>query len=373
MIAERKKETPKERVAVQVDELSLSTSTIVDIDTPIAKMKEYTNGSNWDGITYYKQIKGEDDVITPLDVNSHTTMQQYDKIDGYRLKLTSPLSKEESGEATVLHFRPQKHDMFKAQLINGDYGLFIVNEVTVMNFNNQDAFDISFTIYSRNNNDPAIFKNIEEKVVKTIFFDKDSNYLNSSPLLLPSEWNYALWLKKTIDDLKRFYIHSFKDRRSAMLVYGNRISVDTVTLFLSMCDLREKAYIDIVVPGCLDNVAEPLLLAIRYKDISYLESTEICCYNTHPNPMYSTLVYEGLEIRDSSLFGLMFKKGNPQTDLERFVYKYITNNDVDESLFKKVVDEIKKEDKVISYMVIPLLILIANEELRVNTSDLRRR
>jgi len=371
MIANRKTKAPEATKIVEKSDLVLNTSTNVDIDTPIAKMKEYTTGTWWDGITYYKQIKGEDDNITPLDVNSSITIQQYDKIKNYRLKLLSPLGLENAGDAVVLHFRPQQHDMFRARLLNGDIGLFVVNEVKVMNFNNTDAFEISFSLAAREKIDSRMFTNIEEKVVKELYYDKDSNYLNSSPILLKQEWDYALWLKDTVEDLTRYYIAKYKDRRSNMLVVDKRISIDTVTLFLSMCDLRDRATLEIVVPGCLSNIAEPLLLALRHRDINML-NTGNCCYNVHPNPLYSTLVYERLEIKDSSLFGYYFNKGEPQTDLEKFIYSFITESTIDKEQFKELVKNIVKEEPSIGYMIIPIFILIAKEELRTNASDLRR-
>lgn len=371
MIAKRtvdRKQDDKSQVQKEVQ--NTSTSVIIDIDTPIAKMKEYITGKNWTGITYYKQVKGEEDVNTPFDVNSNNLAQQYDRINNYVLKLSS-LSKEGEGEATVLHFRPQLHDVFTAPLLNGDMGLYSVNNVKVMNYNNSDAFDISFLLIARERNDPRSFKNIEEKVINNLHFDRDSVFMNSSPLLLEQEWDYALWLKDKLKDLEREYINNFYDIVSGMLIIGNTINLETIELFLSMANVRDKRVLDIVVPGCVGGEPSTLLKAIVYRDIDILKTGKACCYNKHLDPIFSTLIYERLRQRDNTLFSDAFIAGTPYTDLEKLIYNFIENASTDKELLKTVADTMCKDE--IGYMVTPILMLIINEELRLNASNLRRR
>ena len=363
----------EERTVVVKDiPVVLQTSSSVDVDSNIEKMKNYVDGEYWDGITYYKQIKDMDDVANPIDVLSHVTQQQYDKIENYRLKMVTPIDKDGEGEAVILHFRPQENDVFTAPLINGDVGLFTIDNIRIINYNNTDVFEVNFKLSSRKRTDPSIFSNLNEKVVETIYFDRESTYTNSSPLLRSQEWEFSKWLKLTVTQLSRYYIANFKDNRSGMLIVDNSVSIDTTVLFLNMSDPRDREIQDIDVPPYTGKTQQKLLLAIAGRDINLLLPTNTTCYNGHPNPMFKTVLYEGLDLRGSSIFGYDFLNGNPSTDLEKLIYGYIQNNSVNKDEFRKVIESIYNESTLIKYMVIPILMLICKEELRLNSSDIRR-
>jgi len=375
MIAEKKTELALGTKVIEVDNnISLSTASIVDIDTPIAKMKEYIGGSKWEGITYYKQIKGEDDVNNPIDVFSNNVAQQYDKITDYVLKVTTPISptgESLEGEAVVLHFRPQVNDVFKAPLITGDVGLFQVMTTKINNFNNRDAVEISFKIIARGKNDLRAFTSLEERIVSVLHFDRDSNYLNSSPLLLDKEWSFSKWLKKKDVILKKYYLSKFMDNHTGMLITDNYTSISVTKLFIKLCDATDIDIINITFPPTLDKAIDPILNAILNRDTSLLY-IKPDCFNNHPNPIYNTLVYEGLNLKGTALFGDNFKNGNPKSDIEILIYNYINNASIDEVMLKSVVEGINDFDTSIIYMIVPILILIIQDTLHKNSSDLRR-
>jgi len=373
MIASKKTSNPNVDKVIEVkDPLTLSTASIVDIDTPIAKMKEYVGGMDWSGITYYKQVKGEDDTNNPLDTQSNNVAQQYDKIVDYVLKLTSSVTNEGTGEATVLHFRPKVHDVFKAELVNATMGLFTVTEVKNLNYNNQDVYDITFNLIARENIDPNAFTNVDSKVIETLHFEKDSNYINGSPLLLDKEWTYATWLKHKDISLRKFYISKFKDNRSGMLVSNGYISIPLIELFIRMSNPRDKDIIDITLPASRDKGIDPILNAILNRDISLLY-VRPDCFNAHPNPIFNTLVYEDLNIKATVLFNDAFKEGSPTEPIEALVFSYIARDSINEIILKRVVNDIHTYSDEIQYMIIPILLLIIKDVMTNNNSSLRRR
>ncbi len=301
---------PNEEDAVEIFEQPIDnykTATIVDIETPIIKLKQYIEGSNWT-VDYFNQAKGEDDNIDQLDPNTPATLQQYIEIKDFILKVISPLDiskpDELEGSATIAYnIKPQVNDIFRVHISHGRLALFRLTEVDYKHYNLNGVFDVTYKLLALEDVNPLYFEALNERIVKTYYFNKDSIMDESDPILLPSEKIYQTLLKNTISEISEYYIYKFRDRVESFLTYeaGGYKLVDPLinALYFNIVDGNTRDLVLVNKVGEFDikrDISNTVLEALLVRNIKLLKNVNrfvgiISTASLSDNPLFRTVYY----------------------------------------------------------------------------------
>lgn len=152
----------------------------------------YIEGQQW-FVDYYKQVLNDDDEGNPLSTGTPGVLQQYRKIKNTEFKLTSPLSGSfeagpnewtMTGTANLYpSLVPNKGDMFVADIGDGRSGIFTVESVSEKSIYKDTAYEIEFSLsfeYTAEKHG----KDLESKVIETLYFEKDRILFGENPLVV---------------------------------------------------------------------------------------------------------------------------------------------------------------------------------------------
>jgi len=175
------------------------TKEIVNSDETVEEIAQYISGSPW-RVTYYAQVTALDDEITTLDVNSSDTLSQYTKINDLVITVDNPLSQDKAtnltgGAYVNAGIIPNQGDLLYATLIGGRPALLVVTEVEKNNYNLMRIYHIRYKVYMYIDSDPAFKVALENKVIKTYFYNDNHVNDNNGPLLLKKDFNTKINLR----------------------------------------------------------------------------------------------------------------------------------------------------------------------------------
>ena len=199
----RPKEITKETVPDRQPEKfkGIEVETHYDEKRPLAI---YIEGQQW-FVDYYKQVLNDDDEGNPLSTGMASALQQYRKIKNTELKLTTPLSgsfdapsNEWSMTGTANMYPtivPNKGDVFVADIGDGRSGIFTVELVNEKSIYKDTAYEIEFSLMFEYNDDDH-GKNLESKVVETLYFEKDRILFGENPLVVEEKHLSDIELRK---------------------------------------------------------------------------------------------------------------------------------------------------------------------------------
>lgn len=195
---------------------------------------QYVDGSSWE-VVYYSQILGADDEGAPWAIDRSPTDQQYVQITNMELKVTSPLtgaeetpgrSHEVTGTATVYPtHKPNKGDMFIADIGDGRAVLFAVEEVTRKTYLRDSYSEISYRSVDYVDSRPEIQSDLNRKTQKRTVFMKEFLQWGQNPLLLEGEFADLVELKKIYKNLVNFYFKQFFSIQYRTLLIPNQPKV----------------------------------------------------------------------------------------------------------------------------------------------------
>lgn len=164
----------------------------------------YIEGQQW-FVDYYKQILNNDDEGNPFSIKTPQALQQYRKIKNTELKLTTPLSGSfESGpnEWTMTgtanmypSIVPNKGDIFVADIGDGRSGIFVIEQVNEKSIYKDTAYEVEFSLMFEYHDD-EYGKNLESKVVETLYFEKDRILYGENPLVVEEKHLSDIELRK---------------------------------------------------------------------------------------------------------------------------------------------------------------------------------
>ncbi len=207
-------------------------------------------------MTWYSQILGADNQLSPHDVNRTPAYQAYRKIVGLELMVTTPLTHsqdveskefEVTGSAIAYGFLiPNAGDTFIATVDNGRQAIFNVTKsekATYMKGSNYQI-DYKLTAYV----DPILVGDLDLKSVQSYQFVKSLLTEGQYPLM--DVGTYALYggLNELYNDLISMYFRDFYSNDRQTLLVPDQVS-DTYDHFLT------RAMVDIVSSD--DNLTLP--------------------------------------------------------------------------------------------------------------------
>lgn len=187
--------------AVQEPFLSQKAPTLVQSDsktTFLAALAPYVAGYSM-RVTYYRNLMTDASETISTQITSEFVFQEYQRIDNFELKVTTPFSpsfdteKGESileGEAQVYSgFRPNRGDVFIADAGQGRNFVVTVETSELRNVFESSVSVITYRVAEWASN-PDWIKALEERVVKKTTYVRDALLYGNNPLFVAEDYSY---------------------------------------------------------------------------------------------------------------------------------------------------------------------------------------
>lgn len=202
------------------------------------------DGTPW-SVEYFSQILGGDEEPTPFQYAGLDVYQQYTKIVGMEVRVTSPLSAQQdeqsaaftvTGSANVYPFLiPNKGDIFFADVGDGQLGAFVVTNVSRKTWLKQSAYEIEYTL--KNYVDADLESLVNNRVVRKLHFNKDLLKNGQYPFLVENDQQLKREFEANIRYfMERYYREFFSEEFNTFLVPGQTST--TYDLYLTKTMLR---------------------------------------------------------------------------------------------------------------------------------------
>lgn len=184
--------------------------------TPVSALLAHIEGSSWI-VEYYRQAIGENEELTAYQPGQLAIYQQYVAIRNFEIKVSTPLGFNQdinstsfsvSGSAVLYPFViPNEGDTFLADVGDGRTGQFTVDRVTRKTILKETCYEIEYTL-SRYLTE-EIHKDLKDRVVKTLYFERDLLTFGQSPVIAESSFNDKKKITRLLDLLVNQYLQSF--------------------------------------------------------------------------------------------------------------------------------------------------------------------
>lgn len=203
---------------------------IVESDkTPIDYHITNIEGSSWI-VDYYSQVLGENEEPKPFQTTANGPYQQYELVKGYELKLQGELSAsfdDAQQRATVTGSAlmypkliiPNKGDVIIGDIGDGRAGRFNVTSVSTKSIYLNTTYEIEFTLASIL--DEKTNNKLDDRVVKTHYFNKDFLIYGQNPVLVESEYHLAQQLTDKIDEVLGSWFSEFYSHEVETMIVPN--------------------------------------------------------------------------------------------------------------------------------------------------------
>lgn len=384
------------------------TSIAIDnADNDLNKYIAYMDGPKLE-VTYYSFYLGANTETTLLDINESENTQQYLKIRGLIIHLLDPLSTsnyselEATGYMDIPNLVPNHNDLLIFPLLDNSVGMFVVNNVEKETYLNRGVYKITFKLFVFKSTSEDFFVNLESKVIKNFYYNKDFNSTNGSPLLLEDSYKFKKTISKVYISTLRLYLSKFVDKDTGLLycnssesfidVYledfllntidysvlkrlgdiaeGNYDNINTNLNIYDMLKFKEIDYIN-SIPKYYNKIdtytimeSVPQLRGLYFKKIKHiLEYTDEATYNMGEENTASIIIPNNF--RDSTIYHYVlspdFYAGTFEniSALERLILKFINNEVIDDLTdINSVLEDIPNWNNYEQYYYIPIILVL---------------
>lgn len=287
--------------------------------TSNASILGYVEGSSW-SVNYYRQLINEHNDLKSLDVGQDPLYQQYEKIIGLEIRVSSPLSSSgqdhETGYISVNgsgliypYMIPNEKDMFIADIGDGRDGIFAITEVNRSGFNKDSVFTIEYSLIDFIQENDTKYNDLESKSARTVYFDKDSLVTNNRPFLIEDQYRFIKELDIHYKELVSFYFKTFfSTDTSTLILPGQKISsiydpyvVDFILRIIDTFDAPEIRKVKkLVVMDDAYLKQDQIYSMMLQRDISLLpllnkEMGVTSSNNFNSNPYLQGIKYSGID------------------------------------------------------------------------------
>jgi hypothetical protein len=189
--------------------------------TPRSSLLTHIGGSSW-VVNYYAQVLDKDSNLSGQQYTKNPVYQSYKKIVNLEIKVQTPLNTDQddankemnvTGSGTLYpSVIPNEGDMFLADIGEGRKAVFRITSSRKNSIFKEACYDISYTL-DTDNIDKQL--DLEQKTIVTYYFHKDFLINGNNPLVIKSDMDTLVNLKKVYDIMlyqyfKRFYSNEFK-------------------------------------------------------------------------------------------------------------------------------------------------------------------
>ena len=185
----------------------------------------HVEGSSWE-TTYYRQLLTSDMEPTSFQNLQNIPYQQYEKINNYIFKVTSPLASSQNqethmftvtGSAVIaIAIIPNVGDVFYADIGDGRYGLFSIERTVRKTILKDSVYEVDYTLIDYRNDENSSL--IEERIVRELFFSKDHIGSGRGPLVTSKELHDYRSISNRIDEMFNYHIDMFFDEEDSTLL-----------------------------------------------------------------------------------------------------------------------------------------------------------
>lgn len=199
---------------------------VVDTDyTPTNALITAINGSPWT-VDYYSQVLGADNAVSGQQVGLSAALQQFKKINGLVLRVTSALTTSfdnetksmiVTGSATTLPFlKPNDKDLFTAVIDDGRVGLFEITNTERKSYFKETTYVIEYILVGYL--DDTRKRDLESKVVKNLYYVDDFALHGQRPFVEEAEYFAIRDLKRVYFELADLFLSCFISREFGTLI-----------------------------------------------------------------------------------------------------------------------------------------------------------
>lgn len=195
-------------------------------------LSTYIGGMKW-ACDYYSQVQGRDSAAASFQYDLPFAYGQYRVIRGFEIVVQDQLSSNQnsgdtrgfnmSGSGMIYSIvTPQQGDVFVADVGNGRNAIFMITSTDRKSIYAESPTAVTYK--ASHFADAAIMKELTERVVETLFFQKD-NYRNGvKSLLAMEEVNIIQTLGESYHRLLNLYLRDFYSQRfHTLLVPGQQV------------------------------------------------------------------------------------------------------------------------------------------------------
>lgn len=284
--------------------------------TPLSSLITYTEGYLWT-VDFYSQVISKDSVLAGQDPGLPAQYQQYRLIKGLELKVSAPVSWDQDQESKVITATgtatvhstiiANQGDMFAADIGDGRLGVFEITTTTQNSLLQQSTYNITYLLIYFTNSQPDRKKDLDNKVVQTLYYSREFLLYGQNPLLTDEEYNLTHKLTKIYKDIIVNYMESFYSREKRTLlvpckvdkVYDSFVAT-FVSRILNTGDhplVRQMSLLNIEDDYKLSK--DQLYTAIIERSMSKLEMSfrkmgVASCREFNKNPMTGSIRFSGI-------------------------------------------------------------------------------
>lgn len=239
-----------------------------NIDTVI----RYIPGNRW-SVTYYNSIASVNDKAVRISTNLSPAVQKYNSIENLTLFMNNTLEStnlvEQEVDATIdSNLTPYVHDVIVATLMGGRQGIFEVNKVDRITYQNHLVFKITIKFISFVDNNLPVYNNLKEKVVAEYVYDHNFIMEKGSPIILKKDLLLKINIKKIRKEMLDFYLNNFIDGKTKLI---NIFSKPVMTN--EGYDVYKHVYVDPLINSFLNKICSvsdnSLFLEMRTVDYKH--------------------------------------------------------------------------------------------------------
>jgi len=207
-----------------------------DSYSSVLPMLLFVDGSSYT-VNYYAQVLGGSSDLRELDSGQSGVYQQYNKIVGLELRVTTELSNSfnastnmtvVTGSANVYPpLVPNVNDMFVSNIGDGKDGLFVIKRSDRKNFSRDSIYTIDYELVADITIGSGItrYTDIEAKVINTTYFYKDFLLSDKNPNLISAEYKALVDLNVGVADILKYYFKTFYNQTGSTLTVPDQLSL----------------------------------------------------------------------------------------------------------------------------------------------------
>lgn len=300
--------------------------------TPMAALAMFTEGSTI-VCTYYRQLVDIDDNLMAQQVNRKAPYQQYEKIIGLEMKQQGDLNfsqdeqtKDVTITGTAIMFGgviPNKGDMFRADLGDGQAGLFTLLNSERLSVRKESQYRVDFQVVS-DDKDTERLEDLEAKVVDTLYFVKDFLNAGKNPLLIDAEYNAYVQLRRVFATMVNEYLRTFFSETCQTLIVPDQAQV-TYDHFLT------KAVLSL-----LETTNNPMMRKVTLHNVEQdygFRTTTVWDSILQVEPSHLWAAAQRMEVRGAELtYNLPAFSGVFWAKIDRLIYPIDRRTDADRIL-----------------------------------------
>ncbi len=383
----------------------------------LVKLNKYISGKKWT-VAYYNQLTAENDNVKPFDTEGTAAVYQYEKIEKFELIVETEIDISNydslSGSSIISSgVIPHQGDLFIATLDMNRIALFSITEVTREHYNLNPVYKVSYSLNNFLESNAELFNDLENKVVRTFVFDKDSNFTNSSPILTKTDYIMKVNLSDTIKTLTSFYFSTFYDKAHNILTVPNtvgKVIIDPYleTFIFKIIDYTNNLFINRInrfpteSEDILFNTIYDVLLNRNSNLLKHIDLDYFAVTRSHYDqiPVLKTGRYFNVDLvvsnrrnksetsssgdnmlslvekpnipnsllpnrltTETLLFSKEFLTKEPKTVIEETTLEYIFNNTINEENLVKLIDDYMNWIDIDKFYYIPILILLLKSRI----------